>query len=174
MKSIGLANLLFLIFMDPAFCLQGSAGTAGGGGSQELIPDDVAFEMMFFQISDGPAALARGNRYDYMGKANLSQEQVDIVIDAANQYRIYSNAAIRRMSRAKLEERATAETEGSARLAARLKGIEAKVKENLAEVLRTLESDLGVMGYQKLLAFVRTKVKAETIAGRQQRITVNP
>ncbi len=144
---------------------QAAPGTIDGAKNPELIPDNVAFRVMFLMISDGTAPMSRSARLGYMEKAFLTEKQVDIVIDAANHYRIVTNAATRKGVQAKPKAPVTKEAESL--FLAEWSRLQADVDRQLAGILRALETDLGQDDYGKLLHFVRTKVKAETTYGKQ-------
>lgn len=160
MKLLSLPTVL-LLAAQLATSGQATSGVIDGKKNPELIPDDVAFRMMFLMISDGPAALTRPTRLGYMEKAALPEKQIDIIIDAANQYRIFSNMAIWRAVQAKADSRTSSGTLIEETFRPRWKIIQGDLDGHLADILLALEIDLGQTDYQKLLAFIRTKVKAE-------------
>ena len=119
------------------------------------ISDDVSYDLGW------PGSAYQTHTPRLHGEGRVAEKQIDIIIDAANQYRIFSNMAIWRAVQAKADSRTSSGTLIEETFRPRWKIIQGDLDGHLADILLALEIDLGQTDYQKLLAFIRTKVKAE-------------
>lgn len=115
---------------------------------------------MFSQVAEGPVAIRRELRQSYLEMAKLSASQVEIVIDAGTQFMIYERATQRKYK--KLKEENLPGPGARERLTVQFQAAHAELMKRAEDMVRALENDLGPEAFQKLLLFVRTKVKSET------------
>ncbi len=140
-------------------CLAGQVKRTTIDGSQtpEMIPDAEAYQMMFLTLSDGKASLSRGARLNYLAPSGLSEAEMEIVLDASNQFAIYADSVGQKYK--SLIEQRKAGSISQDELSARIRWVYDAAKSQLKEMISSLEAELGSSASTKLLALVRTKVK---------------
>lgn len=138
---------------------QQSSGVVDGSKNPELIPDNMAWVMMFSFLGDGPKPPTRDFRLGYLEKATLSPKEFDIVFDAASQFMIYERATQRKYK--KLKEENPPGPGARERLIPQIQAAHAELMQRAQDLVRVLEDQLGPTAFQRLLGFVRTKVKSE-------------
>jgi len=136
---------------------QGKSTLVDGKKNPELIPDTEAYKMMFLTLSDIQGGLSKGARLGYIGESGLNAAEVEIVMEASNQFAIYANSARRKYTSLKAQRKAGSISQ--AELAVQIRIAYETAEGQLKEVISKLEAELGVDASAKLLDFVRTKVK---------------
>jgi hypothetical protein len=145
------------IFAAAGFAEQTRSATVDGSKNPELISDNEAYKMMFLTLSDSKDSLSRGARQNYLSSSGLTGVEVDIVLDASNQFAIYANSAARQYKIIKAQRNAG--TISQSELSAQIRTTYDATEDHLKSVISSLESELGSNASAKLLNFVRTKVK---------------
>ena len=157
-RTVALAT--FLAFLPFIMAGQAPPVEIDGSKTPELIPDSEGFKVLFMITSDGPHGLPRATRQSYLAGAGLTEPQIDLVIDAANQYRVAMNAGNRKMQQLKAPWPKGQPLPENILL--QFDAIFDSVVAKQGEIRKALESELGPEPFRKLLEFVRTRVKSDT------------
>lgn len=160
--------LIALLGADPVNASQSQSPSPSaetiisGAKNPELIPDIEAWKMFFLTMSESSAGLNRDDRIGYLTPSRLSKSEILIVIDAANSHRRLVNEVLRKYQSGKAASPKPINRETWLQISAPF----SEIGPDAEKQRKWLESELNRDAYQKLAAFVNTKVKSEITMGK--------
>lgn len=135
-------------------------GVVDGSKTPELIQDIEAWKMLFQILSDCSGCPSRDVRAAYLDKIGLSEDELAIVLDAANAHRLVTNDVLRRFQKSKMSNPRPYSQAVWAQMIAPFAELDVEAERQR----KFLERELSVTSFQNLERLVKTKVKAESSA----------
>jgi len=127
-----------------------------GSEHPELIPDREAIGLFLIHVSDGPAALPWAARVTLLAPSKLTEEQVTMVINAANVYRAKAGRIALKVQALK---KALPAKQASPSLQAQLDSLLKEQSADLDEVDNDLKTDLGMSAYSQFRKYIQENFK---------------
>lgn len=162
---IGLTALLSTN-VSPSCCAQVPQGAkpaqqlSSGATNPELIPELEAWKTMLQFASDCAGCGSREFREGFLQGSGLSHDDLDLVFQAGNAYRLVMQDVIRRYQKAKGAAQRPPSKDEWAQMTASFKELDPAVEKQK----KFLQDELSPSAYQKLADFVSTRVKATMVA----------
>ena len=143
------------------------ANVIDGAKNPELIPQLEAYKSLFTNLAEGPSPGGMSFGYSYLKPANLSKEEMNIVIRASNRYKLSVDEAGDKMIKLKKENPTRPYPQN---VWNQFYGILSSLDVTAEELRRDIERDISLEAFQKLDRLVETKVKSsmEFIKGNRQ------
>ncbi len=134
-----------------------------GYSRPEQVPDVAAWQILLLWVSDCQTCPSRGTREGYLKGSGLTIDEVDVVIQAGNAYRLIQDDVVRRFKKSKASIPRPISKDTWAQITAPFDDLYPAVEKQRI----FLQTELGPVGYQKLTDFVNTKTKSEIITSTE-------
>ena len=145
-----------LIILATALCGQTRPGEIDGKKNPELITDFDAYRGFFMSYSDMTNGMSRAARENELTTSGFSRDQVNLILVAANEFRVALEQGNRKMQ--KIKDSYPKGSTVPENILLQYDQVWDSVAAKQTEIQKTLEANLGADGTKRFHDFLRAKV----------------